>query len=77
MDGLNGAAAQIMMSYQWAAQEVVKKIVADLQLRGYNIWWDLECMKGSVMDACAQSPTHFQYTSSLSWAVSDSPSKCD
>ena len=41
----------IMMSYQWDAQVVVKRIVADLQGRGYLVWFDLERMKGSVMDA--------------------------
>ena len=30
---------------------MVKRIVAELQRRGYIVWFDLERMKGSVMDA--------------------------
>lgn len=39
------------MSYQWDVQEVVKRVVAELQLRGYLVWLDVERMKGSVIDA--------------------------
>ena len=36
---------------------MVKRIVAELQRRGYIVWFDLERMKGSVMDAVrAPSP---------------------
>jgi hypothetical protein len=41
-----------MMSYQWDCQATVERIVADLQSKGYNVWLDLERMKGSVMDSC-------------------------
>ena len=39
----------IMMSYQWDVQEIVKRIVAELQRRKYLVWFDLFNMKGSVM----------------------------
>ena len=39
------------MSYQWDVQKVVKRVVAELQLRGYLVWLDVERMKGSVIDA--------------------------
>jgi hypothetical protein len=29
----------IMVSYQWNVQEVVKRIVNELQLRGYRTWF--------------------------------------
>ena len=29
----------IMLSYQWAVQEVVKRVVNELQLRGYRTWF--------------------------------------
>ena len=45
----------IMMSYQWENQDIVKMIVADLQNRLYNVWWDLECMKGSLVDAMSEA----------------------
>eukprot|EP01043_Picozoa_sp_COSAG02_P040635 COSAG02_NODE_3305_length_6966_cov_3.711664_3_plen_94_part_00 len=35
-------------------QAIVQRVVAELQRRGYNVWLDLERMKGSVMvsDLC-------------------------
>ena len=46
-----GTAAQV--SYQWDVQQTVERIVAELQGRGYAVWLDLLCMKGSIVDACA------------------------
>ena len=34
---------------------MVKRIVAELQRRDYNVWIDLERMKGSVMDAMSEA----------------------
>ena len=34
----------IMMSYQWDVQETVKRIVAELETRGYLLWFDLNNM---------------------------------
>ena len=31
----------VMMSYQWAVQKTVKRIVAELQGRGYVVWFDV------------------------------------
>ena len=32
----------IMMSYQWDVQPAIKRLVANLQLRGYSVWLDIE-----------------------------------
>jgi hypothetical protein len=45
----------VMMSYNWAVQAIVMRIVAELQRRGYLVWVDLERMKGSVMDAMSEA----------------------
>eukprot|EP01050_Picozoa_sp_SAG11_P000974 SAG11_NODE_38_length_21705_cov_24.667453_12_plen_606_part_00 len=49
-------AQHVMMSYQWDAQSTIKRIVAQLQCRGYAVWLDVICMKGSIVDACAPEP---------------------
>lgn len=41
----------VMMSYQWDVQGTVKRIVNELKARGYRIWFDLDDMKGSTVDA--------------------------
>ncbi len=41
----------VMLSYQWDVQEVVRRVVNELQFRGYQTWFDLDNMKGSTMDA--------------------------
>lgn len=42
------------VSYQWAVQATVQRIVADLSRRDYIVWFDLDSMKGSLMDGtCA------------------------
>jgi hypothetical protein len=41
----------IMMSYCWDVQETIKRIVSELQNRGYICWLDIEQMKGSVSEA--------------------------
>jgi hypothetical protein len=45
----------IMMSYQWGVQQMVKRLVHSLQQRKYNVWLDVEMMKGSTMDAMAEA----------------------
>lgn len=40
-----------MVSYNWDAQDVVKRIVAELKRRKYTTWFDLDDMSGSVIDA--------------------------
>ena len=44
---------------------MVKRIVAELQRRGYIVWFDLERMKGSVMDAVRAPST--STAASLLW----------
>ena len=34
---------------------MVKRIVEDLKRRKYKIWFDLDCMKGSVIDAMSEA----------------------
>ena len=47
---------------EWDFQEVVKRIVSLLQGRGFNVWFDLECMKGSTI-------VRLLLASSLLWPV--------
>ena len=35
----------LMISYQWDVQDIVRRIVTELQVRGYLVWWDLDHMK--------------------------------
>lgn len=39
--------ARAAQTDQWDVQDVVTRVVAELQRRGYNVWFDLERMKGS------------------------------
>lgn len=43
----------VMVSYSWAQQDVVLRLVAALKARGYNVWVDVESMRGSTIDAMA------------------------
>jgi hypothetical protein len=45
----------VMVSYQWDVQAIIARIVVELQSRGYDVWWDRERMKGSVMDAMSEA----------------------
>jgi len=45
----------VMMSYCWAQQDLVKRIRASLDQMGFVVWFDIEQMKGSVTDAMAQA----------------------
>ena len=36
-----GGQRHVMTSYQWDAQEIVQRIVNELQGRGYTLWFDL------------------------------------
>ena len=44
-----------MVSYQWDVQPTIQRLVASLQARGYVVWFDLERMKGSVVDAMSDA----------------------
>ena len=43
----------LMISYQWDVQQTVLRIVASLKQRGFAVWFDLEEMSGSTLDAMA------------------------
>ena len=36
---------------QWDVQELIVRLVRSLQARGYLVWFDLDNMKGSTVDA--------------------------
>jgi hypothetical protein len=43
----------IMASYNWDHQDVILRVVASLQDRGYLVWVDTEQMKGATVDTMA------------------------
>jgi hypothetical protein len=43
----------VMASYNWDHQEVILRVVASLQHRGYLVWVDTEQMKGATVDTMA------------------------
>ena len=43
----------VMLSYCWAQQDLIKRIRAYLDRMGFVVWFDIEQMKGSVTDAMA------------------------
>ena len=45
----------VMLSYQWDVQETAKRIVAELEMRGYLLWFDLNDMSGSTVDAMSEA----------------------
>ena len=52
---IQGAAQKhVMLSYQWGVQELCMLhlcIVNELRIRGYRIWFDLDNIKESTVDA--------------------------
>jgi hypothetical protein len=43
----------VMVSYNWGHQDVILRVVASLQGRGYLVWVDTEQMKGATVDTMA------------------------
>ena len=43
----------VMASYNWTHQNVILRVVASLQDRGYLVWVDTEQMKGATVDTMA------------------------
>lgn len=41
----------IMISYNWGVQSTVKKLAATLKAAGYQVWLDIEQMKGDTLEA--------------------------
>ncbi len=44
----------VMVSYQWDAQRVIERIVRSLQQRKYDVWFDLDMMKGNILTAMSE-----------------------
>eukprot|EP01052_Picozoa_sp_SAG31_P038851 SAG31_NODE_5268_length_2641_cov_1.748230_3_plen_138_part_00 len=66
----------IMVSYQWNVQEVVRRIVSELQARGFRTWFDLEDMKGSTVDSMSDAVDNADVMlSCISLAYKESASK--
>ena len=36
---------------QWDVQVMIERLVRSLQARGYLVWFDVDMMKGSTVDA--------------------------
>jgi hypothetical protein len=45
----------VMVSYNWDHQPTILRVVAALQARGYDVWVDVEQMKGSTVDTMARA----------------------
>ena len=45
----------LKVSYQWDVQPIVIRIVEALKQRGFAVWFDLEAMSGSTLDAMAEA----------------------
>ena len=45
----------VMVSYCWAEQDVVLRLVEKLKAQGLKIWIDVEMMRGSTIDAMAEA----------------------
>jgi hypothetical protein len=45
----------VMISYQWDVQDTIQRLVHSLQERGFRVWFDLNNMSGSIMDAMAEA----------------------
>ena len=45
----------MQVSYQWDVQSAVIRVVEALKQRGFAVWFDLEAMSGSTLDAMAEA----------------------
>eukprot|EP01047_Picozoa_sp_COSAG01_P003218 COSAG01_NODE_94_length_26962_cov_9.110933_2_plen_634_part_00 len=54
-DGDSTEVEHVMLSYNWAHQDVIKRLNAALQARGYVVWIDIEKMQGSTVEAMAEA----------------------
>jgi len=43
------------VSYQWDVQATIIRVVEALKQRGFAVWFDLEAMSGSTLDAMAEA----------------------
>ena len=47
----------VMVSYQWDVQEAVLRIVGSLKQRSFAVWFDMDEMSGSTLDAMVSIST--------------------
>jgi len=45
----------VMISYNWGHQNVALHLLGELRARGFNVWIDVEQMKGDVIEAMAEA----------------------
>lgn len=66
----------VMLSYQWNVQELVRRIVNELQARDFRTWFDLDNMKGSIVDSMSDAVDNADaMLSCISLAYKESASK--
>ncbi|KAK3782837.1 hypothetical protein RRG08_002468 [Elysia crispata] len=64
----------VMISYQWANQEVIKRICSELRTHGIPVWIDIDYMGGSTLQAMAQAvEDSFAVIIAMSQKYKDSP----
>ena len=50
---VEGAKAQVMLSYEWRTQQQVMLLKEELMAQGYTVWMDVDRMMGSTLEAMA------------------------
>eukprot|EP01051_Picozoa_sp_SAG22_P016103 SAG22_NODE_2212_length_2831_cov_2.290996_1_plen_646_part_10 len=53
--GGDDGGGHVMLSYQWDVQDVARRIVDELQARGYTTWFDLDNLQGSTVDGMSEA----------------------
>lgn len=51
-------AQHIMISYQWDCQDTMIQVKDKLRSTGFNVWIDVEEMKGSTLESMASAVEH-------------------
>ncbi|XP_052271977.1 uncharacterized protein LOC127872687 [Dreissena polymorpha] len=54
-DDEKDARGHVMISYQWADQEMMKRIRDQLKFNGFRVWMDIDEMGGSTLQAMASA----------------------
>ncbi|GFO26287.1 hypothetical protein PoB_005279200 [Plakobranchus ocellatus] len=76
VEGPEGSSFQghVMISYQWANQEIIKRICSELRAHGIPVWIDIDYMGGSTLQAMAQAvEDSFAVIIAMSQKYKDSP----
>ena len=50
---VDGAKAQVMLSYEWRTQQQVMLLKEELMEQGFTVWMDVDRMMGSTLEAMA------------------------